>query len=91
MKLLVSDIIKLLYDNLDINTVHILGNLLGSVSDPDWKVSVDGWSDGRLFCLTADPAWTDRPPDGARLDPMRIIITEFQEMSWAEQKKSNFS
>ena len=44
-----------------------LGNLLGSVSDPDWKVSVDGWSDGRLFCLTADPAWTDRLPDGKTL------------------------
>lgn len=44
-----------------------LGSLLGSVSEPDWKVSVDGWSDGRLFCLTADPAWTDRIPDGKTL------------------------
>ena len=41
-----------------------LDALLGSVGGPDWKVSVDGWSDNRLFCLTADPAWTDRLPEG---------------------------
>ena len=44
-----------------------LDALLGSISGPDWKVSVDGWSDNRLFCLTADPAWTDRLPEGKTL------------------------
>ncbi len=51
----------------DITLSFNLGSLLGSVSEPDWKVSVDGWSDGRLFCLTADPAWTDRLPEGKTL------------------------
>lgn len=31
---------------------------VGSLFDPDWKVEPDHWSDGRLFCLTADPGFT---------------------------------
>ena len=31
---------------------------VGSLFDPDWKVQPENWSDGRLFALTADPAFT---------------------------------
>ncbi|MCR4860730.1 MAG: DUF4906 domain-containing protein [Bacteroidales bacterium] len=37
---------------------------VGSLFSPDWKVQVDNWQDDRLFCLTADPAFTDRLADG---------------------------
>ena len=36
---------------------------VGSLFEPDWKVSLDSWTDTRLFCLTADPAFTDPLPD----------------------------
>lgn len=35
----------------------------GSLFYPDWSVGVEGWSDQRLFCLTADAAYQTRLPD----------------------------
>lgn len=35
----------------------------GSLFSPDWSVGVEGWSDRRLFCLTADAAYQTRLPD----------------------------
>ena len=35
----------------------------GSLFSPDWSVGVDGWTDQRLFCLTADAAYQSRLPD----------------------------
>jgi hypothetical protein len=37
---------------------------VGSLFEPDWKVEPSDWQDGRLFCLTADAAFTDRLPEG---------------------------
>ena len=37
---------------------------VGSLFDPDWKVEPSDWQDERLFCLTADAAYTDRLPEG---------------------------
>lgn len=31
---------------------------VGSIFDPDWKVELDNWSDGRLFRLTADASFS---------------------------------
>jgi len=36
---------------------------VGSLFQPDWKVQLDSWTDARLFCLTADPGFTDRLED----------------------------
>ena len=36
---------------------------VGSLFQPDWKVQLDGWTDTRLFCLTADAAFTDALSD----------------------------
>ena len=36
---------------------------VGSLFEPDWKVKLDNWTDTRLFCLTADAAFTDRLED----------------------------
>ena len=33
---------------------------VGSLFQPDWKVQLDGWTDTRLFCLTADAGFSDR-------------------------------
>ena len=40
-----------------------LGFRVGSLFEPDWKVQPDSWTDTRLFCLTADAAFTDRLED----------------------------
>ena len=40
---------------------------VGSLFEPDWKVEPSNWSDGRLFCLTGDAAFTDRLPEGRLL------------------------
>ena len=36
-------------------------------AEADWKVDTDNWTDGRLFCLTGDPGFTDRLPEGRLL------------------------
>ena len=36
---------------------------VGSLFEPDWKVSLDNWTDARLFCLTADAGFSDRLED----------------------------
>ena len=43
---------------------------VGSLFQPDWKVQLDNWTDTRLFCLTADAAFTDRLED-ARMVAVR--------------------
>ncbi len=43
---------------------------VGSLFQPDWKVQLDSWTDTRLFCLTADAAFTDRLED-ARMVAVR--------------------
>ncbi len=40
---------------------------IGSLFEPDWKVQPGDWSDRRLFCLTADPGFADRLPEGRTL------------------------
>ena len=40
---------------------------VGSLFDADWKVETDNWTDRRLFCLTGDPGFTDRLPEGRLL------------------------
>ncbi len=37
---------------------------VGSLFEPDWKVELDNWTDTRLFCLTADAAFSDPLEDG---------------------------
>lgn len=37
---------------------------VGSLFEPDWKVELDNWTDTRLFCLTADAAFSDPLDDG---------------------------
>ena len=39
----------------------------GSLFSPDWSVGVEGWTDQRLFCLTADAAYQTRLPDYQRV------------------------
>ena len=39
----------------------------GSLFSPDWSVGVEGWSDRRLFCLTADAAYQTRLRDYQRV------------------------
>ena len=37
---------------------------VGSLFEPDWKVEPSHWNDSRLFCLTGDPGFADRLPEG---------------------------
>ncbi len=37
---------------------------VGSLFEPDWKVEPVNWDDSRLFCLTGDPGFADRLPEG---------------------------
>ena len=39
----------------------------GSLFHPDWSVGVEGWTDQRLFCLTADAAYQTRLPDNQQV------------------------